>query len=71
MKTVKYELISSPKSEDNTIRYGMRCISPNATAITIEDISSNKETVLRLVKNCNTYKLSPIHIFDVIDDVIG
>ena len=68
---MRYELISSTRSNDNSISYGIKCVCDDSTSIIIEDISSDKETVLRLVNDCNTYNLSQIHIFDVIDDTIG
>ena len=68
---MKYELITSVRIEDKTIRYGIRCALQNGEEIIIEDISSDKESIQRLVNNCNTYELSPIHIYDMIDDIIG
>lgn len=36
----------------------------------INDISTDKEKVERLVALCNELELSPIHIYDVIDDFL-
>ena len=68
---MKYELITSVRIEDKTTRYGIRCALQNGEEIIIEDISSDKESIQRLVNNCNTYELSPIHIYDMVDDIIG
>ena len=37
----------------------------------IRDVTPNKEKMERLVSACNKLELSPIHIYDVIDDFIG
>ena len=38
--------------------------------IVIEDISINKQKIEKLVNLCNELELSPIHIYDVIDDFL-
>ena len=35
------------------------------------DVSSDKEAVSELVKNCNDLQLDPIHFSEVVDDFIG
>lgn len=39
-------------------------------AVVIRDVSINKSKVLSLINKCNTYKLSPVHIYDIIDDFL-
>lgn len=36
-----------------------------------EDISSDKEKVRKLVSDCNKYSLSPIHMYEVIENFIA
>lgn len=36
-----------------------------------EDISPDKEKVRRLVSDCNKHSLSPIHMYEVIEDFIA
>ncbi len=62
-----YEICESIIStEDKTVKtYGLRYGS-----VKIEDISTDKERVSELVKALNKNDLSPIHIFDVIDDFL-
>ena len=42
-----------------------------ATIIKVQDISSNKNAIKDLVDLCNRLELSPIHLYDVIEDFLG
>ncbi len=35
----------------------------------IENISSSKDRMITFIKQCNDHALSPIHIYDVIEDL--
>lgn len=42
----------------------------NKMAIVISDISFNREAVQTVVELCNRLELSPVHIYDVVDDYL-
>ena len=58
-----YELI---ETKNNAISsYGIKCGN-----VRIEDISTKKNTVERLVSMANQYDLSPIHLHDFVEDFV-
>ena len=71
MKGIRYEMISQTDKAIHSESYGIRCINSGTEEMTINDISTNREEVIRLVDLCNTQKVSLLHIHDVIDDFIG
>ena len=52
------------------IGYGIVCKGENGTYL-LEDISCNAAEVLLLIDRCNSLSLSPIHLFDVVEDFIS
>ena len=36
----------------------------------IQDISINKEKIIKLVKKCNKLKISKLHIYDIVEDFL-
>ena len=54
------------KIEDVTkTTYGIQC-----DGMTIDDVSTSKEEVIRLIDKLSKYGLSPCHLQDVIEDFI-
>ena len=57
------------------ITYGIACVEEDdgtKELITqIPDITTSREKAEHLVKLCNEQKLSPVHLADVVDDMIG
>ena len=37
----------------------------------ISNITTNKDVADKIVKACNTYQLSPVHLWDVVDDFVN
>lgn len=65
-----YTLLKS--NSENQTYFGIRATDDkNQTVAEIYNVSADGEKVERLVRLCNKLKLSSIHIFDVIDDLIG
>lgn len=62
---------------ESRISYGIAAYanteqSGTATIIaSVHDITSDKEKLSKLVDNCNSLKLSSIHLYDVIDDFLS
>ena len=48
------------------VTYGISC-----DKISLDDISTDVERVRELVDKCNRNKLSPTHIFDVVEDFLN
>ena len=63
-----YQINQSIISDDNGNQHETYGLIYNNTVI--NDISTNKEKVEKLVFLCNELELSPIHIYDVIDDFL-
>lgn len=63
-----YKLVKSKvKNDEGNIfdTYGISC-----KETVVEDISTDKSSVERLVGLCNELELSPVHLYDVIDDFL-
>ena len=62
---------------ENRISYGIAAYadpetSGTASVITaVRDICDNKDKIDALVLPCNTHRLSPIHLQDIIEDFLG
>ena len=58
-----YELIKTENNNKSSygVKYGDICI---------DDISTKKNTVERLVSMANQYNLSPIHLHDFVEDFV-
>ena len=63
-----YEICESIISaEDKTVKtYGLKYGS-----VKIEDISTDEREVVKLIESLNKLDVSPVHIYDIIDDFIG
>ena len=58
-----YELIETKNNDISS--YGIKCGN-----VRIEDISTKKNTVERLVSMANQYDRSPIHLHDFVEDFV-
>ena len=63
-----YVINQSTITDENGQQHTTYGISYNDT--TVKDISINKAKVENLISLCNKLDLSPIHIYDVIDDFL-
>lgn len=68
-KTEREELTSNDIG--SYVSYGVSVYCENIRIIYISDISSEREVVEDLVYRCNKGRLDPIHLRDVIDDILG
>ena len=58
--------------EKEYIGYGVSVNNTTSNEILLfQDISLNKEDIIKLVSLCNELNLDPIHINDVIDDFLA
>lgn len=79
MINVTYAIIEEKYTLGNESRvsYGISAYSDaseNGTATivaSVHDITSNKESLTRLVDDCNRLKLSTVHLRDVVDDYLS
>ncbi len=53
------------------IAYGIECRKGNNLICSVNDISSDRDLVQRIVNKFNSYKLSPIHIFEALENELG
>ena len=57
------------------VTYGIACVEEDdgikELISQIPDVSNNREEVEQLVKLCNEQHLSPIHLQDVVDDLLA
>lgn len=67
-----YFLIKGHYSDDceKHIGYGIGCID-KGEVLAFEDVSTNYVKMAELVSLCNSLKLSPIHLSDVVSDFIA
>lgn len=66
----KYKLISSAKINENgqkCVTYGIAAVNEN---LTVNDVFANKKQAKELVRKCNKYDLSPIHLDEIIQDFL-
>ena len=62
---------------ESRVSYGISAYSDaneNGTATvvaSVHDITSNKESLARLVDDCNRLKLSTVHLHDVVEDFLS
>ena len=62
---------------ESRVSYGISAYSDaneNGTATivsSVHDITSNKESLVRLVDDCNRLKLSTVHLHDVVEDFLS
>ena len=53
------------------ISFGIAVLDGNdRTVFSVSDISTDKLLVADLCDHCNRFKLDPIHLFDVISDIL-
>lgn len=50
--------------------YGIKAIKENKEIAFVSDVSVDKAFVENIVRRCTDLQLAPIHIFDVVEDVI-
>lgn len=64
-----YKLIKTYVQTETAVSiptYGVQC----GTQI-VKDISTDKNLVLKFIKKINKYKLSTLHLYDVLEDTWG
>lgn len=71
MPKFKYQCIRQFLSNDEIGDYVSYAIVLEHTKLCIGDISCDKEFVLHIVYLLNHYRVSPLHVRDIIDDVIA
>ncbi len=54
----------------NVTAYGI-CIKNKNSSARVDDISTDKLFVERIAKLCKTYRVSPIHLKDVVEDQLA
>lgn len=73
----RYILVTSTYSGGTTHRtsYGIALVSDYDDVMsilqTISDLSSDKASIERLVDDCNTLGLDPVHLPDIADDFLA
>ena len=78
VKNVTYALIEEKYifGGDSRISYGIAAYSNaevdgSATiVVSVHDITSDKEKLSKLVKDCNDLHLSSVHLYDVVEDFL-
>ena len=65
-----YKLISKKYCIENISYIGYGIVTSNGTLI-IEDISTEKDKVEKLIVNCNDFDVSPIHLKDIVIDFLN
>ena len=68
-KLIMTEKLDTDISEQPFCTYGIATKSHECQSI--EDVSVDRDFVNSLVELCNKIELSPLHLFDVVDDSIG
>ena len=63
---------------ESRVSYGISAYSDDASengtatiVSSVHDITSNKESLARLVDDCNRLKLSTVHLHDVVEDFLS
>lgn len=55
---------------DHGTAYGICCRENGKDVLTIHDISPNRLTVEDMIEVFNNEKLSPIHLYDAVEDLL-
>ena len=75
MVNFNYEIVKENVEDDllgDYITYGIVATDENNLIIqAVSDVSIDSDVVKNIVKLCNDYQLEPIHLLDVVDDMIG
>ena len=79
MIDVTYAIVEEKYTFENESRiaYGIAAFADakqdgTATIVaSIHDITSNRESLSRLVDDCNRLKLSPLHLSDIVEDFLS
>ena len=66
---LRVDVIFDEDSIAHTV-YGIELFKNGVEVIAIPDIFTDKSSAKKLVKLCNSCKLSPLHLMDVIEDAI-
>ena len=55
------------------IAYGIAAYAKNTKTcvVSLHDITSDKDALTRLVLLCNRLQLSPVHLYDVVEDFLA
>lgn len=79
MISVTYGLIEEKYNcgGQSRVSYGIAAYSDaevdgSATVVqSVHDVTTDKECLLRLIKDCNGLRLSPVHLCDVVEDFLA
>ena len=74
MNNIKYAVVEGDASAetDFTVTYGITAYDPSSNRVIahIGNITCDKKRLEHLVDLCNRGKLSPIHLYDVVEDFL-
>ncbi len=72
--TYQYRIHEGNYSVENSCYVGYGIVIRDAVSrrelLCIKDISLSKKKISALIKRCNRLRLSPLHIYEVIDDFL-
>lgn len=71
---VQYIMVEERLSHPNLgeyLSFGIAALKNGEQIILVSDISTNKNDVLKLAERCSKEKLSPVHLYDVVEDYLN
>lgn len=73
MSKLTYVLTENLYCDENHSKtfYGIEVYeAPDKIVATIRDITTDRERLFKFIQTCNLLELSPIHLYDVIEDFL-
>ena len=70
---VQYIMVEERLNHPNLgeyLSFGIAALKNGEQIILVSDISTNKNDVLKLAERCSKEKLSPVHLYDVVEDYL-
>jgi len=71
---VQYIMVEERLNHPNLgeyLSFGIAALQNGEQIILVSDISTNKNDVLKLAERCSKEKLSPVHLYDVVEDYLN
>jgi len=71
---VQYIMVEERLNHPNLgeyLSFGIAALKNGEQIILVSDISTNKNDVLKLAERCSKEKLSPVHLYDVVEDYLN
>ena len=71
---VQYIMVEERLNDPNLgeyLSFGIAALKNGEQIILVSDISTNKNDVLKLAERCSKEKLSPVHLYDVVEDYLN